>query len=96
MAIEGRQDGLSQIWVIETDPDIDLGIDSNNLRRLSWPDELYKCEIDINKDFDTKFLRIKYSSFMLEEIALQTPRYSVFSLKRNRRPFFKSCLTVEK
>ena len=63
IALEGRQNGLTQIWTMNTDCQNDLGINPDTLKRLSWPDELYECEIDVNKELNTNVLRTKYSSF---------------------------------
>ena len=59
VAFEGRQDGLSQIWIIDINLQSEFGIDPRTLRQISWPDELYKCNIDINKDYNTSILRIQ-------------------------------------
>ena len=33
------------------------------MKRIEWPDELFECELGTNKEFDTQFLRVEYSSF---------------------------------
>ena len=68
VAFEGRQDGLSQIWIIDINLQSEFGIDPTTLRRISWPDELYKCDIDVNKEYNTSILRIQYSTLTLPPI----------------------------
>ena len=68
VAIEGRQDGLTQVWIMDTDSESDLGVKPSTLKKLSWPDDLYECSIGVNKEFNTDILRIKYSSFTVPSI----------------------------
>ena len=62
VVIQGRQDGLTQIWTLGVKMDSSLGIDPNSLERMEWPDALYQCGLSINKDYNADFLRFIYTS----------------------------------
>ena len=63
VAIEGRQDGLTQIWTLKIAKDGDSSsIDPSTLKKIKWPEKLYKCKLGTNKEYNTTSLRIIYSS----------------------------------
>jgi len=66
VAIAGRQDGLSQIWVMGGT------MDPASLTRIQFPEELYRVDLKGNREADTHWLRVEYSS-------LSTPR-TVFDI----------------
>mmetsp|Transcript_19107 Transcript_19107/g.46842 ORF Transcript_19107/g.46842 Transcript_19107/m.46842 type:complete len:743 (+) Transcript_19107:33-2261(+) len=55
VAIEGRQDGLTQLWLMNGNLD---GV----LTRVKFQEELYEVSFGVNKVMDTPFLRLEYSS----------------------------------
>jgi len=61
VALDGRRGGLTRIWVLGS------SLESGSLRQLDFDEELYEVEVGTNKDPDTPFLRLTYSS-------LTTPR----------------------
>lgn len=61
VALEGREGGLTRLWVMGS------SLEPSSLRRLEFQEELYEVEIGVNKELDTPFLRLSYSS-------LTTPR----------------------
>lgn len=61
VALEGREGGLTRLWVMSG------SLEPSSLQRLEFQEELYEVEIGVNKEPDTPFLRLSYSS-------LTTPR----------------------
>jgi oligopeptidase B len=61
LALQGRQAGLSQLWIIDVD-DASGGICAASLRKVDFDEELYEVALGSNKVFDTPYLRIEYSS----------------------------------
>lgn len=55
-AIEGRQGGLTRLWAL------DASLEPESLRRLEFEEDLYEVEIGVNKESETPFLRLIYSS----------------------------------
>jgi oligopeptidase B len=62
IAIEGRQDGLTQLWTMHMKNDTLDTIDPKILRKIDWPDEIFECSLSTNKVFETTLLRTRYSS----------------------------------
>lgn len=60
VAVEGREGGLTQLWVMGIDGSGVPAADS--MRRLSFKDDLYEVAGNINRVWDTARLRITYSS----------------------------------
>jgi oligopeptidase B len=61
VVVEGRQDGLTQIWVMDKTR---TGTpDASSLRRLSFDEDLYEVEVSTNKEFNSSHVRITYASF---------------------------------
>jgi len=59
LVLEGRQGGLTQIWLL----DMDAGcVNPESLRCVTFDEELFTVGTSVNKDFDTHFVRITYSS----------------------------------
>lgn len=56
IVIQGREHGLTQIWVI------DGSMDPSSMRRLAFPEELYEVRIGTNKEADTQMVCVEYSS----------------------------------
>ena len=100
IAIEGRQEGLTQVWTmnIENDAELDKNVDQNSLRKIDWPDEIYECSISTNKLYDTTLLRTKYSSFttpiMWQDYNVSSGKFS--SVKQKEVLNFDSSLYVAK
>ena len=68
VAIEGRQNGLPQIWIIQTRNSLGMvpsfGIDPSTLRKIEWPDALYNVRLGVNKEYYTHLLRVEYSTMI--------------------------------
>ena len=64
IAIEGRQEGLTQLWTmqIESAGNLDHQVDPRMLKKINWPEEIYECSLSTNKVYDTTVLRTRYSS----------------------------------
>ena len=62
IAIEGRQDGLTQLWTMPIKNDTLDTIDPKMLRKINWSDEIFECCLSTNKVFETTLLRTRYSS----------------------------------
>lgn len=61
VAFEGREGGLTRIWVL------DRSLNPASLQRVEFDEELYEVQLGAQRDHDSPFLRIIYSS-------LTTPR----------------------
>eukprot|EP00929_Paragymnodinium_shiwhaense_P041616 TRINITY_DN21604_c0_g1_i1.p1 TRINITY_DN21604_c0_g1~~TRINITY_DN21604_c0_g1_i1.p1 ORF type:complete len:835 (+),score=155.99 TRINITY_DN21604_c0_g1_i1:147-2651(+) len=54
VAITGREDGLSQIWVIR----------GSELHRVEWPDAAYACGVDGRSEYTSAKMRVRYSTLV--------------------------------
>lgn len=54
LLLTGRQDGLTQIWMLK----------DRKLTRLTWPDPLYRVQVGENRMVDTPEILITYTSFL--------------------------------
>ena len=61
VVMEGRQAGLTQIWLMGKDS-VSGRVDAASLRRISFDEELYEVAVSVNMDYATPFVRISYSS----------------------------------
>jgi oligopeptidase B len=59
--MEGRKDGLTQLWILDKDPATGA-VDGASLRQVTFDEELYECGVSTNKEYDTPYCRIHYSS----------------------------------
>ena len=63
VAIKGRKNGLSQIWVINMSLLTTFNeTDAATLEQILFPDKLYDFEISRNIDYNSSRIRIKYST----------------------------------
>eukprot|EP00122_Pirum_gemmata_P007905 Pgem_evm2s7269 len=71
MVLEGRQDGLTQLWTLKFQKDyiynddnenINSVVDSNSFKKIQFSESLYECAISVNYIYDTDEVRIYYSS----------------------------------
>ena len=63
IAIEGRQDGLTQLWTLRFgNKGLSNSVDPNLLQKTEWPDEIFECALSRNMVYDTNLLRVRYSS----------------------------------
>ena len=63
LAIEGRQDGLTQLWTLNFgSKSLAEPVDASTLKKIEWPDEIFECSLSVNMVHDTNLLRVKYSS----------------------------------
>ena len=60
IAIQGRQDGLTQIWTMGVNEDASM--DSQSFKKVKFKEEMYECAISTNKMYDTDVIRTYYSS----------------------------------
>ena len=60
IVMEGRKDGLTQLWLMNKDTSGILDVDT--LRQVTFDEELYETGTSTNKDYDTDIVRIHYSS----------------------------------
>lgn len=65
VGIEGRQAGLTQIWVL------DGSLEASSLQRLSFEEELYEVEIGTNREPGARQLRIEYCSLTTPRTAME-------------------------
>jgi oligopeptidase B len=61
VVMEGRKDGLTQLWLLDKSPSTGE-IDEKTLRQVTFEEELYETGTSTNKEYDTKYVRIHYSS----------------------------------
>ena len=61
IVIEGREGGLTQLWLLNKDPGTGV-VDASSLRQISFDEELFEVAVSVNKDYATDFCRITYSS----------------------------------
>ena len=59
IVLQGRKGGLTQIWLLDHSPG---KVDKSSLRQLKFDEEIYEVGVSTNKVFDTKHLRLSYSS----------------------------------
>ena len=60
LAIEGRQDGLTQVWTVGMTEE--GKVDPATFKKIEFPEEMYLCAISTNKVYHTTALRVYYSS----------------------------------
>eukprot|EP01063_Lacrimia_lanifica_P023520 TRINITY_DN3107_c0_g1_i1.p1 TRINITY_DN3107_c0_g1~~TRINITY_DN3107_c0_g1_i1.p1 ORF type:complete len:753 (+),score=343.03 TRINITY_DN3107_c0_g1_i1:67-2259(+) len=61
VVLEGRQGGLTQLWLMDKDA-ASGALQPATLRLMTFPEDLYEVGTSENRDFDTKHVRIHYSS----------------------------------
>jgi oligopeptidase B len=61
LALAGREDGLTQLWLLERDG-AGGSVVPSSLRRVTFDEELYEVDIGTNLVFDSPYLRYRYSS----------------------------------
>ena len=61
VVMEGRKDGLTQLWLLNKDASTGM-IDEKTMRQVTFDEELYETGTSTNKEYDTKYVRIHYSS----------------------------------
>jgi len=59
LVLEGREDGLSQIWVLEGSSDV------TSAHRVEWPDAAYSCGVVSAADFASPVLSLRYATLVL-------------------------------
>jgi oligopeptidase B len=60
LAIEGRQDGLTQLWTVGV---TGAGVvDPATFKRVEFPEAMYECALSTNKVYETTAVRVYYSS----------------------------------
>ena len=59
IVIQGRQDGLTQIWTMGLNED--STVNPQSFKKIQFK-EMYECAISTNKVYDTNFIRTYYSS----------------------------------
>ena len=62
VVIQGRQDGLPQIWTLNVKNEDTFGIDLDSFKRMEWPDALYSCALTKNYEFNADKLTFYYVS----------------------------------
>jgi oligopeptidase B len=62
VVIEGRQDGLTQLWISDIDSKAEGGAALAAPKRVEWPESTYEVGLSTNMEFDTDVVRIHYSS----------------------------------
>eukprot|EP00949_MAST-11_sp_MAST-11-sp1_P002494 g2494.t1 len=55
IVLEGRQGGLTQVWVLDKAND-------KNCRLIEFPEEIFEVCVSANKNYSTRYLRLQYSS----------------------------------
>ena len=60
IVIQGRQDGLTQIWTMGLNED--STVNPQSFKKIQFKEEMYECAISTNKVYDTNFIRTYYSS----------------------------------
>ena len=59
VVIGGRQGGLSQLWLMNQS---NGRVDKNSFRKMEFDEEIYDVGLSANMEFNTKYVRITYSS----------------------------------
>ncbi|MCY0909341.1 S9 family peptidase [Sulfobacillus sp. hq2] len=82
LILEGRQEGLSQIWIYYQD---------QRLEKLKWPENLYHVALGPNRSYETDEVLIDYESFLTPKTTLgfnlTTQTRTVLHKQVGGRPF---------
>lgn len=62
VVLAGRQGGISRLWLLDINTEKDVEV--RDLRRLEFPEELYEVSISVNREYDSPYLRLTYSSLI--------------------------------
>ena len=78
IALDGRQDGLTQCWTMRVN---DGNFDADTFKKIEWPEEMYKCGLSVNRIYDTKALRVSYTSLttpmMWQDYDIESGQFSL-------------------
>ena len=64
LAIFGRENGFTQLWVISTS-------NTSEWRRIDWPESVFAIDEEKNYEFDTKVIRLSYSSMVTPQQVIE-------------------------
>lgn len=62
LVLQGRQEGLTQLWTMHRKMDGSGDFDPDTLRMMTFAEELYEVSLHRNKMFDTSYVQFSYSS----------------------------------